>query len=130
MTTLREALDALPRATEMISAAANIAHALAEGRKAMSILDKLDHVVDLRDAQNRALEADADRLIGRYAELDTRRANAVGKHDARIDAEMNGLAKTEAAIDRLSNSGNSQGSEQSSEPPKDAGEAPKTASTT
>lgn len=96
----------------------------------MSILDKLDHVVDLRDAQNKALEADVDRLIARYAELDTKRINAVGKHDARIDAEIKGLDKTEAAIDRLSNSGNSPSSEQSSGQQNGTGEPTKSAPAT
>lgn len=88
----------------------------------MSVLDKLDLVATRRDEFNVSLVKRADDLLDRYAKADVKADKAFGKHHTQLDAEETKLDSTEAAIDRMSNSlGNSQGSEKSSEPPKNGG---------
>ena len=95
----------------------------------MSILDKLDLVVDRRRDLDKSLSNGADSVLARYAEVDRKSARAFDKHHARLDAEEASIAKTDEAIDRLSNAasddaaGNSPGSGQSSEPPKTTSDA-------
>lgn len=81
----------------------------------MSVLDKLDLVVTRRDEFNVSLVKRADDLLARYAEADKKADKAFGKHHTQLDAEETKFDQTEAAIDRMSNMGNSQGSETSSE---------------
>jgi hypothetical protein len=107
---------------DRIAAAVPIAKAIVDGRKAMSLIDKLDLVVDRRNDLNQSLSDGADGVLTRYAEVKLKGVRAFDKHHARLDAEDTAIDKTDAAIDRMSNSlGNSQSSEPSSEKPKDSG---------
>lgn len=93
--------------------------AIVEARKAMSLLDKLDLVVERRLELDKSLSDGADKVLARYAEVDHKAGAAFDKHHMRLDAEEQKIDATASAIDRMSNSlGNSQGSEQSSEQPK------------
>lgn len=109
----------LDQAADRIAAAVPVAKAIIDGRKAMSLLDKLDLVVERRADLDKSLSAGADKVLARYAEVDLKGQRAFDKHHARLDAEDQKLDATESAIDRMSNSlGNSPSSETSSEQPK------------
>jgi hypothetical protein len=96
-----------------------IAKAIIDGRQAMSLIDKLNLVVERREDLNRSLDAGADKILERYAEVDVKAAKAFDKHHDRLDAEEKAIDATDAAIERMSNSvGNSSGSGKSSEPLK------------
>jgi hypothetical protein len=80
----------------------------------MSTLDKMALLRQRRDELNKTLDVRAQALLDRYDAADKKADQAFGLHNSRLDAEETELAEVEAAIDRMSNSGNLPGSEQSS----------------
>lgn len=128
----RAARDEIDRAARRIAAQADLVRIVRaaargdEGRRGMSILDKLELVAQRRAAHEQHMADRADATLARYAVLGTKVDRAFDKHDQRLDAEEAAIAATEEAIDRLSNAaedggGNSSGSGQSPEPPGGTG---------
>ena len=74
----------------------------------MSLIDKLDLIVQRRSERNVKLDERATALLNKYAEADKADELAFGKHDTMLDAETRKMGELEAAVDRLSNSGNGQ----------------------
>jgi hypothetical protein len=112
----------LDRAADRIAAAVPVARAIVNGRKAMSILDKLDLIKTRREEHNVALDTGADAVLAGYERVAIKRDQAFEKHLSAIKGEETALQATEAAIDRMSNMGNSQGSETSSGQQSGSGE--------
>jgi hypothetical protein len=111
----------LERAADALVVARHVTKAIIDGREAMSLIDKLDLVVTRRQDLNKSLDAGADAVLERYAQVEAKSEKAFDKHHARLDAEETAIEKTDQAIERMSNAaGNSEGSERSSEPRKAA----------
>lgn len=69
----------------------------------MSAVDKLKLVAERRAELNRKVEAGAQRLLDRYAEIDKKLDTGFDKHDARLTAEETAADEMAYAVDMLSN---------------------------
>jgi hypothetical protein len=81
------------------------AAAVQEGKR-MSIIDKMKLVAEKRVALNNTNDARAQKLLDRYAEVETQFDKAFTKHDARLDSEEAAAVELENAAEALSNMGN------------------------
>ncbi len=69
----------------------------------MNFLDKMKQAGTVAADLEARAEADADRLIARGAELDTKRQQAFAPHFQRMDANHDALDRLEHAFDYLGN---------------------------
>lgn len=97
-----------------------IANALIEGEQAkkvlrtMSVMDKLD-LIDQKHAEFEAgLDKDAQALLERYDALDKKKDKVFQRRNSVVDVREKKFDDMDAALDRLSNSGNSKSSSGSS----------------
>jgi hypothetical protein len=85
----------------------HLSDAIAElGTKPMSVIDKMQLVMQRRDDFNKSLDARAQKLLERYAEADTKADKVFARHSNQLDAEEKTLGEVEAVIERMSNDGN------------------------
>lgn len=95
----------LARASDVIAAAVPVAKAIVDGKKAMSLADKMATLAARSQAVPKALEARADALLPRLATLEKSGAVAFGALDAIVADAEKGVASAEAAVRALTNGG-------------------------
>jgi hypothetical protein len=89
----------LPRATEIISTAANIA----EGIRMTSIQDKFKHLADRARQVPAALSAKADEVLSRLDAVEARGGTAFDKLHGVVNDADQGVAAAEDALNQLTN---------------------------
>jgi hypothetical protein len=89
----------------------HLSDAIAELRtKPMSVIDKMQLVMQRRADLNKSLDARAQELLDRYADADKKADQAFSRHHSQLDNETTALDEVESAIAQMSNMGNSPGS--------------------
>lgn len=76
----------------------------------MSVLDKLDLLTQKGDEFEADLHAAADRLLARYDEVEQKKAKVFERRHAALADREKKIDTIDAALDRMSNLGNSTGS--------------------
>ena len=80
----------------------------------MSVVDKIDMLNQRHAEFEQSLDAKAQKLLERYDEVDRKAAKTFDRRNQVLDVRDGKLDEMEAAIDRLSNLGNSPSSSGSS----------------
>lgn len=87
-----------------------IANAIDEGKKVMSVIDKIALLRQRREELNKKLDGSAQAMLDRYAAAEKKSDQAFAAHNAQLDAEEKELAELEHAVAAMSNMGNLPGS--------------------
>ena len=99
------------RLGEMI---AELKEAQPHRNKRMSVLDKIDAVNERHADFEKALDGDLQKLLEAYDELDQKKKKVIDRRHSALSDRAKKFDEMEAALDRLSNLGNSPSSNGSS----------------
>lgn len=95
--------ETLPRATEIVTAAANVATAINQGSRAMSIQDKFRRLAERSKAVPAKLGERADAVTLRWDALEARGGTAFAGHEAVLADAEQGVTAAEDALNQLTN---------------------------